>query len=374
MNPLNLYDIQMDFPAAAVLLLLTPLFLYLYYRYYIWKKRVSRLFVPPATKQDIVFGTTRRSLLHRCLLLSLAWFFTVLALMGPKGNPRYPEEDLAGKKNNQNQYVKKESSTVIFLIDTSSSMAVKDSDQGKSRLDKAVELADEVAAQLEGDTAALYAFTSRATPVVPPTIDYLFFRLMLSQLTYNEGDIAGTNFQETFRFLREQMASEIYERAKIILLFTDGGDTIYESAQGEGRTQREKQIMAALGSPAKYNYRLFVVGMGSKSGGEVPQVTFQGKPVSSRLQDDLLKKISLQGKGRYWAANQSPTLQLSAEIGEKIQEKAAYIDAANINLQAGGVSTVIYDYYFQYPLLIALLFFLGGLAVQESRYQEPANA
>ena len=72
-------------------------------------------------------------------------------------------------------------------------MAVVDTRVGESRLDYAKEIIDELVSQLDGEEVALYSLTSEMTLLVPPTNDYLYLRLMLHQVGYNEGDVYGTD-------------------------------------------------------------------------------------------------------------------------------------------------------------------------------------
>lgn len=353
---MNLSNIQLDFAAAFILILAIPVFAYLYWDLITWREKIVKVFAASVIAASLLTITSKNYAMRRAVYLIIAWLFAVIALAQPKGGARYPEEVLANTKENKIGTAKRKSHDLIFAIDTSQSMAIRDSDQAKTRLEKAKELADELAGTVRGDSVNLFAITSEATALVPPTIDYIFFRLMLSHMTYNEGEVAGTDLLQSLQAIFNQIREEPYEKNRILLLFTDGGDTEWESSIGEQKSKREQQILAAVQNIVNLKTTLFIIGTGSLKGEVVPDILYHGKEVKSVLQQELLQKISQVGQGYYWAANSQATTQLVNEIAAKIKEQTTSTQYLTTNRSGGAIKELIYDYYFQVPLFLAILF------------------
>lgn len=352
---MNLLNIQLDFAAAFVLILAIPFFAYLYWKLIAWREKIVKIFAASAIAASLLTITSKNYAMRRAVYLIIAWLFAVFAFAQPKGGARYPEETESTKTESKG-IVKRKSHDLIFAIDTSQSMAIRDSDQAKTRLEKAKELSDELAGTVRGDSVNLYAFTSEATALVPPTIDYIFFRLMLTHMTYNEGEVAGTDLLQTLHTIFDQIREEPYEKNRILLLFTDGGDTEWESAIGEQKTRREQQILAAAQAIANLKTTIYVVGTGSLAGEVVPDILYHGKEVKSVLEQDLLQKIAQTGQGYYWGANSQATTQLVNEISAKIKDQTASTQYLSSGRSGGAQKELIYDYYFQVPLLLSIFF------------------
>lgn len=279
--------------------------------------------------------------LFKTILLSLAWISLVLALMGPMGNPR-PDLNVG---DDLLQGGRQKPQDVIFLIDSSASMSVNDGRGKNTRLDDAKELAELMIQQLQGQNVALYAFTSELIPLAPPTPDYLFTILALRALKINEGDSSGTQLSDALAGVAEEFKDDSSEKKHTLVVLTDGGDN----------SNSDEKIFATLKELRKKDWDLVVIGVGSAKGGLVPNVIYQGKPVTAQLEEAKLKKVAETGQGQYYASNARNALDLSKSIGEQIL-------AANRKSGAkeGGVlpRPLIYDRYFQWPLLAAI-FFLG---------------
>lgn len=353
---MNYSNVQLDFSPAFFLLFALPAFAFLFWRLILWREDIVKVFASSPIAASLLVVTSKQYSMRRAIYLLLAWLFAVIAFSQPKGGARYPEEGIieAGKSSHGN--AKRKSHDLVFAVDTSQSMAIRDSDQAKTRLDKAKELADELAGTIRGDTVNLYSVTSDATRLVPPTIDYLFLRLILAHMTYNEGEIAGTDLVVSLQTITAQLKQEPFEKSHILLLFTDGGDTEWETSIGTQKNARQKQILAAVQEIVNLKTKIFIIGTGSKQGDVVPDVLYQGKEVRSNLQSELLKTMANEGLGFYWEANAIATTQLVNEIASKIKEQSISLQDLSINQTNGSLRELIYDYYFQVPLFLALLF------------------
>lgn len=279
----------------------------------------------------------------------LIWFFLVAALMDPFGNSRYA-----------NTFAENEGETgfgeVIFLVDTSASMGVKDGYDGQSRLQSAKLIMENMLQEFHGETVALYAFTSQLTLLVPPTLDYIFTRISIHDLTLNEGGVGGTLFAPVLSALQTQVFSRPTARQVTLVLFSDGGDT----------SSDETTILQAL-APSDHLH-LLAVGIGGVSPQVIPNVTDQGKEVTSALQAPLLQELAHKWDGKYFQASEWSAWSLSFALIEQIKQEGSLENVGRKKhaetLASGGA--VIFDRYFQIPLALALLFYFIVLFLPES--------
>jgi Ca-activated chloride channel family protein len=314
------------------------------------------------------------------MTLGLAWIFGCLALMGPKGNLHYlPFSNQAEAIQNQSvansdqQLLRRKAHDVIFVVDTSASMSVPDARQGRTRLEEAKDILDEIVSHLSGENVALDAFTSQLTPLVPPTLDYLFTRLVIKQLHINEVDVGGTNIGSALESARKDLPSTQWNKLYTFILMSDGGDHTIEGEEGAKRQKAIEDIVQKLESFNSLNYRLFSIGMGSLEGQTIPNVTDQGKPVHSKLESDLLQQLAQQGRGTYYEANQWNAWRLATDLVNQMGKDAPYEEQAQSSL--GGQRKVrpaqeedrTYDLYFQIPLGLSILFLLLTLILPDAR-------
>lgn len=364
-------EISFDLPQAGFLILLVLPFLLgqialTHYRKkqqfaYATSSLLSRLLIPrsPTLRRTKIVGWT------------LIWIFICLALMGPFGNIRY--SSLSGHSPSatqvQPQVVPHE---VIFLVDTSASMLVPDSSDSQTRLEAAKGIMEDVLRQLRGQTVSLYAFTSELSAVVPPTLDYIFTRLSIKDLHIDQGDVGGTRFAPVLAALKEQAFPEPSSKRYSVIMLTDGGDTKLESLTGEDQEKEKEAILNAIANPQQLHLRLFTVGLGSLKSSPIPHVTLDGKPVTSKLEPEILKQLAVRERGKYYMAEEWTSWNLAKELITQIKASDE-LDARDLQAERKVVAVkqedVIVDLYYQIPLGLALLFYLLNLLLPDARHQ-----
>jgi Ca-activated chloride channel family protein len=259
---------------------------------------------------------------------------------------------------------------VIFLVDTSASMRVPDGPEGKSRLEEAKDIMEDMVRQLRGQTISLYAFTSELSAVVPPTVDYLFIRLSIKELHIDEGDIGGTRFAPVLTSLKQQAFPTPSPKRYSLIMLTDGGDNQLEKLKGEAQEQARQAILSAISNPQQSHLRLFTVGLGSLKPQPVPNVTFEGKPVLSKLEPEILQQLAKQERGKYYMANEWTSWDLAHELiaqmgeDELLEEHGPQKErqVASINQE-----DILVDLYYQIPLGLALLFYFLNYLLPDMR-------
>ncbi len=294
------------------------------------------------------------------------------ALMDPLGNLHYlstagqpPSSQL---HDFSRRYLPLE---VVFLVDTSASMGVRDARQGASRLDQSKDIMEDTAALLKGELVSLYSFTSALSPLVPSTYDYLFTRLIIKSLTLNHGDVAGTGFETALKELKAKIFFAPVQKMYSLIILSDGGDEAIEKASGSAREEAVKKIIGILPDPAKFHFRTFTIGIGKEKPSLVPNVSFEGKPVYSKLEPEILKQLAAHSNGSYYAAEDWSSYSLAEELNRKILEEDGRqtepVQSLERKVLAPKEEDVLYDLYYQIPLGLALVLLSAYLLIPEVR-------
>ena len=183
-------DLNFAHPEAAYLMLAIVLFLALFIYAKNQRKKALEKLARPAVLSEIALLPSGGLTWLKGGAFVLSWILACLALMGPRGDAEYTQAQKAAESFRED---------IIFMIDTSQSMAVTDTTTQESRLGYAKEIADQVARRLTDHQLMLLTFTTDAYQVVPLTDDNIFFRLSLKEIGFDEGNTPpGTDFSKAF--------------------------------------------------------------------------------------------------------------------------------------------------------------------------------
>lgn len=344
-----------DFPSAVYTVFFVVLLSGLYWRLFQWRQEAGARFVSPELRDRVTTRRSRTAFLVKAMLISVAWVAAAMALTGPKGHGRYLVAERKQQAAQQERgVVRHRAHDVVFLLDASASMNVHDARNGMTRLEYAKEIIDEVIDGLKGESVAVYAFTAQPTNIVPSTQDYLFARTMTRQIGINEGDVAGTDFVAALETVKDKHLSG--DKAVTLIVLSDGGDTRLESLQGRDRRKEEAAIVSRVMTASGGHLRVFTIGMGSLKGGVVPFVTYEDKEVLSALDEELLKMLSEQGGGRYYFAGDWNAFAIAHDLVTQIDAEDVVTEQnTSRKVIVGGSRDLVYDYYFQVPLGLAIV-------------------
>lgn len=362
-------DLFLDAPYNLICLPIVIFMGYFFWRLFRYRKSFQDSFAP-----ETLIPRRRGIYFFKSLSLCVLWIFSTLAISQPKGNGHYPEEKLFARKNQPSSKdggpaqakLRLRPHEVILLVDASASMAVRDARNKLSRLEYAKDIADQIVSKLDGESAALYAFTSEPELLSPLTMDYIFVRLMLREISINEGGAPGTNIAAVISDVRDHYFKTPSPELKTVVLFSDGGDTAMEDLKGVQREQAVKSLQEIVANAQTLHLRLFTVGLGSLEGGEVPEVNYQGNPVHSALNEELLRALARRGRGEYYFANDRTATGIADAIIQEMGKDNPFLDEEAIiqaqAISAGGGENIVYDLYYQIPLA-AVILLLGWVLV-----------
>lgn len=226
---------------------------------------------------------------------------------------------------------------IIFVVDTSPSMAAKDVN-GDTRLEAAKQAIKSLSQAHDGYRFGIVGLGRNASVIVPPTSDANYFSERLNNLAagiLGDGSAIGDGLSTAICHLVSSTAPK-----KCIVLLTDG-----ENNAGE----IHPETAAKLASENDIN--IYVVGIGSRGNVLVEYVDpFTGEKKSGRLESEFnsasLKKIASMGKGRYFEVRSLDELVSTLATVAKIETVNQYFTYKTVNTT-----------YYQKVLFIALILF-----------------
>jgi Ca-activated chloride channel family protein len=199
---------------------------------------------------------------------------------------------------------------IMVVLDVSRSMLAED--VAPDRLTRAKAEIAGMSQQLAGHRLGLVVFAGRASPRCALTPDQAYFNLALRGVDTRSAGRGGTRIGEAVRAALAGFPSG--PGAKLIVLITDGED------QDSNPLQAAEQARAA-------GVKIIAIGLGSEEGspitltdpqtGAKTQLSYDGKPVLSRLDGDTLRTMALTTGGVYVPAGTS-ALDLESIVKQNI--------------------------------------------------------
>lgn len=239
---------------------------------------------------------------------------------------------------------------VIFVVDTSPSMAAKDVN-GEMRLEAAKKSIISLVEKHDGYRFGIVGLGSNASVIVPPTSKADTIKSQISKLSvgaFGNGSAIGDGLSTAVCHLVSSSAPK-----KCIILFTDGENNA-------GEIHPETAAKLAL----ENDITLYVVGVGSK--GTVPieytdPVT--GKNYSGYLDSDYnsasLKKIASISNGKYFEVRTIEELDSTLNTVSKIENTTQNFNYKNVN-------KTFYKQFLLFALIIiALAWIIKRLILKE---------
>ena len=218
----------------------------------------------------------------KALLWSAAGYFLLLALATPLGAPIKVETQSSG-------------ADIILAVDVSSSMYAQDVAPNRILAVKAA--LGSFINRLQGDRVGVIAFAGEAVIACPLTTDYDTAQLFLDKLETDSVPQDGTGFAQAINLCLDGFAPDS-KRGRMIIMATDGEDTLDEDASSEAKRA------GSLGIP------IFTLGVGTKGGayipgrpdvfGRVSPKMYHGQPIRVSVNPDTLRKISSLSGGEYF--------------------------------------------------------------------------
>lgn len=278
-----------------LLILLPPLIGFLWWA---WRRRQQLItqFISARLLGQLKVGVSPSRQKARLVMLVLAVMFLILALARPQWGVTREEARQRGLD-------------VVVAIDTSNSMLAED--VSPNRLARAKLAALDLMRRAKTDRLGLVAFAGAAFLQCPLTLDDAAFSQGVNSLDTKTISQGGTALAEAITEAQKAFKNES-DNHRVLVLFTDGED-------------HDSEAVEAAKNAAKEGMIIFTIGIGTPEGellrirderGRMDYIRDdQGKPVKSRLDEDLLQQISRATKGFYLPLRGTKTMDTLYDQG-----------------------------------------------------------
>ncbi|MCD5380753.1 VWA domain-containing protein [Candidatus Gracilibacteria bacterium] len=215
---------------------------------------------------------------------------------------------------------------ISFVLDVSKSMNALDFSDGEysvSRLDFTKALLSNYILENPENRYGLVIFAGDAISTSPLTTDHSTFLTFLQNVNYQNLNIQGTNLEKAVDLGVERLYSqnEDDDRAKVMIVLSDGGD--------QGEEVNFDYITSLFNGKQVSSY---VIGIGKTSGAKIPisqdyfgNISYQqykGQDVITKLNSDILSKLSSSIDGEYLQANSIEDLESISSSINSLEKKA----------------------------------------------------
>ena len=238
--------------------------------------------------------------------------------------------------------VKRKSVDVFVALDISRSML--SNDIPPSRLERAKKFTEKLIAGLKGERIGFIIFAGNAYLQMPLTTDYASAALFVKSANPDMAPSQGTAISDAID-LAERSFEQDNKHHKAIIIISDGEN-------------HEKEAELRAREASDNGLLIYTVGVGTTEGGFIPvnyggrpdfKRDLTGNPVRTRINEEMLSTLADIGNGNYF------NLRDSDEIISLLRERIDRIEKRELEQR----SFTEYESYFQYFILIGLLFLIA---------------
>lgn len=344
MNPTRVWGVEVLYPASIAWIAVAPILLAVAWWGLTRRRRERAAIVASHLQPRVIPGYSHHRAVARVVLASAAVFLVALALVGPVSG--FTLRD-----------VQRRGLDLVVCLDTSRSMLVQD--LKPDRITRAQREVKGLLDKLQGDRAALLAFSGDVREVTPLTHDRATLEIFVGTMTPEDNVKGGTDIGGVLDRALTMFDGRTGAHEAVILL-TDG-----EDLEGKG--------LEVARRAKERNIKVFVVGMATAEGGKIPDGPRgfvrdeNGKEVVSRLGRESLVAIAEETGGAFLAADSSPT-----PLEEIYDKRISKLEGREL---FAGKERIPHD-RFQWPLALAAACMLieFGLRERRGRAGEPSLA
>ncbi len=255
-----------------------------------------RRFGRPESISHLMPDTSRYTPAVKLTLQMIALAALVVVLGRPRAGAKEQQETSAGIE-------------VMIAFDVSNSMLASSTDRpdGVSRLDRARLLLEKLVDRLDNDKVGLVVFAGQSKMQLPLTSDFYTAKMYLDELSPNQIAYQGTSISSAIKMAMNGF-SPAEDMHKAIILITDAED-------------HEGEAIETAKLAAENDIQIDVIGLGTPNGNVLPGFADnEGRPVVTRLNEELAQKIAEAGDGIYVnGASPSALSDLSSQL-DKLQK------------------------------------------------------
>lgn len=276
----------------------------------------------------------RRSLLAwtGLILYCCMWILFALAMAGPRALENQTADDY------------RQSVDIMIIVDVSPSMRTEDIKP--NRLSRAKSALVRLIEQTRGDRIGLVLFSGKSLLLAPLSRDKSLINFYVGQIDAAMFPVPGSDLLGALTLAQKQFDRQS-RRPKAVLIISDGAQPLMTQQQS---------LLKYVNSLYQKNIIVYSLGVGTLRGGAVLSengqwLRYKGQTVISPLAQDFLKALAQTGGGVYARLSEDDS-DINAVYKNGIANQASYRIAAEHQQQLQWV------YYYQYPLIAAVLIFI----------------
>ena len=246
-------------------------------------------------------------------------------------------------------YQNKKGIDILLVLDISRSMLVPDMGEGLTRLQAARQVIKDFIKGRVSDRMGLIVFSGESYALSPLTLDYDFLLSKLKSVTAAENIKQGTAIGVALSSAAARMRHSPLD-SRVLVFLTDG-----ENNRGF------IDPLTALNFLKKENIRVYTIGV-ARVRGRVPirvpirdalgRQGFRRTYINTNINEDLLKEMAQQTKGKFFRARDMVSLQSVFSEIDSLEKQNLPDEKWHI-----------YRELFAYPLMAGLLFYMWGLVL-----------
>lgn len=313
------------------LLLAAPALLLLYWALMLYRRRKLRRFGNETTLRDLMPDSSVARGWIKVVLLALAIVLLGLAAARPRTGSKLRSVETEGRE-------------ILFVVDVSNSMYAED--PKPSRMERTRYALSRLVKRLTDDRIGIIAFAGEAEVVLPITGDYKIAESKIRSLSPSLITNQGTELGDALQLARISFSSSTRNKSsRLIVLITDG-----EAHDGAA--------LAVAQEAAAEGIMICSIGIGSPEGvileigGRTVEDTETGRPVLTKLNEQLLQQITAATGGIYVRSRND-------EFGlERIMEQLDTLETSKFEQRTFEEYDEQYEWFLGAALLILVVEFL----------------
>jgi len=239
--------------------------------------------------------------------------------------------------------IQNRSAEIYLVLDISNSMLAEDI--APNRLERAKKMAMDISSAFKSDKVGLILFAGNAYVQSPLTTDWHAIQLYLNAANPDQAGTQGTAIGDAVRLAMKSKKEKETEGSGAIIILTDGED-------------HDSDAPAAIDEAGGEGWVTYIIGVGTETGGHIPIMIDgnkdlkrdeSGQPVTTKLNEPLMKDLADKGHGRYFNVSSGNS------IVEDLQKELANLEKTQFEKR----SFSEHRSYYQWFLLPGILLLLG---------------